>query len=353
MAQIDDILKLATERGASDLHLSPGNAPMVRVDGELVPLTDERLSRDALQLLLLEIADAPARARFEQSRETDFAYELPGVVRVRCSVYEQSRGTAAALRLLPAGIPTFEDLGLPAHLADLVVRPCGLVVVSGAPGSGRSSTLAALVDHLNRTLCCHIVTLEAPIEFRYSNHSSLVEQREVGRHTPSFAQGLRAALHEGADVIAAGEVQGAEALEAALSAAAGRLVLVTLTAPSAARTVGSILDAFAGERRSQAAAALAESLAVVLCHRLLRRADRGGRVLALEVLPCTPAVAALIREQRTAQLDTLLRNGDRDGMRCMDDAVFALVRAGVVAGGDGAAHYPSPGEADEESARAA
>ena len=337
MAQIDDILRLAKERGASDLHLCPNAAPLARVNGEVVPLADERISRDALQLMLFEIAEPSARVRFEQNREVGFAYELPNVVRVRCSLYEQSRGMAGAFRLLPAGIPSLDDLGLAARLGELVTRPCGLVVVSGPAGSGRSSTLAALVDHVNRTLCCHIVTLEEPIEFKHACHSSLVDQREIGRHTPNLARGVRAALHEDADVLALGEPRDAEAMEAVLNAASGRLVLLTLTASGAVHAVDAIIDLFPAERRPRVAAMLAESLVAVLGQRLLPRADRPGRALALELLVGTPAVAALIREQRTAQLDTLMRNSARDGMQCMDDAVLALERTGIVSAGG-----PSP-----------
>lgn len=337
MAQIDDILRLAQARGASDLHLSPNAAPLARVNGEVVPLTDERISRDALQLMLFEIAEPAARARFEQTKELGFAYELPNVVRVRCSLYEQARGMAGAFRLLPAGIPSLDDLGLPTRLGALVSGPRGLLVVSGPAGSGRSSTLAALVDHVNRTRCCHIVTLEDPIEFRHACHSSLVDQREIGRHTPGLARGVRAALHEDADVIAAGEPQDAETMETVLNAASGRLVLLTLTAASAAHAVDAMIAVFPAERRPRVATMLAESLVAVLRQRLLPRADRPGRALALELLLGTPAAAALIREQRTAQLDTLLRNSARDGMQCMDDAVLALERDGIVAAGDAAA----------------
>ena len=348
MAQIDDLLRLAQERGASDLHLSPNAAPMARLSGEVVPLTEERISRDALQLMLFDITDAAARARFEQTKGAGFAYEIPGVVRVRGSLYEQSRGMACAFRLLPAGIPSFDDLGLPRSLADLVSRPYGLVIVSGPAGSGRSSTLAALVDHVNRTFCCHIVTLEDPIEFKHGCHSSLVDQREIGRHTPGLAQGLRAALHEDADVVATCEPQGLEAMEVVLNAASGRLMLVTLTAASAAHAVDAILDVFPAERRARAAKLLSDSLVAVLRQRLLPRADRPGRALALELLPGTPAVATLIREQRTAQLDTLLRNGAGDGMQCMDDAIRALQDSGVVAPGDATAPrgVPGPGHGD-------
>jgi twitching motility protein PilT len=342
MAQIDDILRLAQERGASDLHLCPNAAPMARVNGEVVPLAEERISRDALQLMLFEIAEPATRARFEQTKEAGFAYELANVVRVRCSLYEQSRGMSGAFRLLPAGVPSIAGLGLPRSTGELMTRPRGLVVVCGPVGSGRSSTLAALVDHVNRTRCCHIVTLEDPIEFKHTCHSSLVDQRELGRHTLGLARGVRAALHEDTDIIATGEPPDAEAMEAVLNAASGRLVLVTLTASSAAHAVDAMIDVFPAERRPRVATMLAESLVAVLRQRLLPRADHAGRVLALELLLGTPAAATLIREQRTAQLDTLLRNSARDGMQCMDDAVLALERDGIVAAGSADARTAGP-----------
>jgi twitching motility protein PilT len=348
MAQIDDILKLAQERGASDLHLSPNGPPLARVNGEVVPLAGERISRDALQLMLFEIAEPRVRARFEQAKHAGFAYELPGLLRVRCSIYEQSRGIGGAFRLLPAGIPTFADLGLAESLGTLVIRPCGLVVVCGPSGTGRSCTLAALVGHLNRTLRSHIVTLEDPIEFKHPCHSSLVDQREIGRDTPSLAQGLRAALHADADVIATCEPRDTEEMETLLSAAGGCLVLVTLTASSAPHAVDAVLDLCRPERRGRAAILLADSLVAVLRQRLLPRADGTGRALALELLLNTPAAAALIREQRTAQLDTLLRNGTGDGMRSMDDAIRALEKAGVVATGGTSARDTMRSEADAD-----
>jgi len=357
MAQIDDLIRQARQRGASDLHLCPNAVPMARVDGEVVPLGDQRISRDALHLMLFEIADAAVQARFEQTREAGLAYELAGVARVRGHLYEQARGTAGAFRLLSAGIPSLEGLGLPPRVGELVTRPCGLILVSGPAGSGRSTTLAALVDHVNRTLCCHIVTLEDPIEFKHACHCSLVDQREVGRHTPSLARGLRAALRADADVIAAAEPSGAEALEAILEAAASRLVLATVTAADAASAVEAVLDGAPDEARGRAAGRLAAALVAVMHHRLLRRADRPGRVLALELLLGTPAVAALIREQRTAQLDTLLRNGAKDGMQCMDDAVRALQEAGIVETGGSqvrrGAPRPRAGDAGGDELKAA
>lgn len=331
MPQIDDLLRQAHERGASDLHLSPGATPMVRVNGEVVPLSPERMARDALQLMLLEIAEPDARARLDERGEIAFAYELAGRWRARCTLYQQSRGLAGALRLLPAETPSLAGLGLPEGLGALADRPCGLVLVTGPAGSGRTSTLAALVDHVNRTSCRHVVTLEEPVEFRHPCRRSLVEQREIGRHTPDLVRGLRAALQGDADVVVTGEPHGLEAMDAVLDAAAGRLVLVTLSAAGAAQAVASVLEVFPEERLARAAARLGDSLLAVLCQRLLPRADRAGRVPALERLAATDAVRAAIRERRTAQLDMLLRSTADEGTCAMDAAIAALVRDGVVA----------------------
>jgi twitching motility protein PilT len=333
MAQIDDLLKLARERGASDLHLSPGSPPLARLNGVIVPLAPEPLARDALQLLLLEIADSGARARFEKTSEADFAYELPGVVRARCSLYEQARGIAGALRLLPLEIPGCDELGLPPEAMDLVDRPFGLVILSGPPGSGRTCTEAALVDALNRTECRHIVTLEAPIEFRHTCRKSLVDQREIGRHTPSLAQGFRAALHADADVIAACEPRTTEAIELALEASSGRLVLLTWTATCAARALSGVLAGFPGDARARVAALLAETLAGVLGHRLVPRADGPGRTLALELLVGTPEVAALVREQRIAELDALRDAGSGETLIGDPDADGRIIS--IQLGGNG------------------
>jgi twitching motility protein PilT len=353
MAQIDSYLRQATERGASDLHLSPGAPPMIRRHGTIVPLEGPRLTRDGLQLTLMEIADAATRARFEASKEAVFAYELPGVVRVRCGIYEQSRGLAGSFRLLPAAIPTLEDLGIPRGVGDLALRPLGLLVVCGPGASGRSSTLAALVDHVNHSLCCHVVTVEDPIEFKHASRSALVSQREVGRHVPSLAQGLRTALHGDSDVVMTAEPLEPESLETLLDGAGGRLVLMTLTASSAAHAVESIVDRFPPERRDHAAARLASVLVAVLRQRLVVRADGSGRVLALEVLNNTPAAAELVRAQRVAELDEMLRSG-APGMRPMSAAMHELQQAGLV--GDPAA-APAPtltvAEGDEELREAA
>jgi twitching motility protein PilT len=339
MARIDEILKLVKEQGASDLHLTSGSPPMVRIHGEITPIPYEQLSRDLLQLLLFEMMDPQVRARFDQLKDVDFAYEVPGVVRARCNVYEQARGVAGAFRILPNHILTLEQLGLPAHLATLLDMPRGLIVVTGPPGTGKSSTLAALVDQINRTRCKHILTIEDPIEFRHSNQRSLVTQREVGRHTPSFAQALRGALREDPDVIMVGEMRDPETMSLAITAAAtGQLVFATLHTMSAAQTVDRILDSFQDERQTQVRLMLSESLKAVLAQRLIKRRDGKGRALALEILIGTPAVASLIRDRKTFQLTSIIQTGRREGMQTVDDAVQGLLRAGLIAPEDAAPH---------------
>ena len=259
-----------------------------------------------------------------------------------CNIYEQARGGAGAFRILPSQILTLEQLGLPTHLADLLDMPRGLIVVTGPPGTGKSSTLAALVDQINRTRRKHILTIEDPIEFRHHNRESLVTQREVGRNTPSFAQALRGALREDPDVIMVGEMRDLETMSLAITAAAtGQLVFATLHTMNAAQTVDRILDSFQDDRQTQVRLMLAESLKAVLAQRLLKRGDGHGRALALEILIGTPAAASLIRERKTFQLGSIIQTGRRDGMQTMDDAVIALVRAGAVTPEDAAPHLSS------------
>jgi twitching motility protein PilT len=257
-------------------------------------------------------------------------------------VYEQHRGAAGAFRLLPNQILSIEQLGLPPLVTRLTEMARGLVLVTGPPGTGKSSTLAALVDHINSSRRKHILTIEDPIEYRHGNKQSLVTQREVGRNTPSFAQALRAALREDPDVILVGEMRDPETMQLAITAAAtGQLVFGTLHTMSATQTVDRILDSFEGEKQSQVRLMLAESLRGVLAQRLLRRADGKGRALALELLVSNGAVSALIRERKTFQLGSVIQTGRREGMQTMDESVLALVRSGAVSAEDAAPHLSS------------
>jgi twitching motility protein PilT len=339
MARIDAILKLVKDQGASDLHMTTGAPPMMRINGEITPIPYEALTREVTELLLFEMMEPDVRARFDALRDVDFSYEVPGVVRLRCNIYEQSLGMAGAFRILPNQILSLEQLGLPAQVVRLCELSRGLVVVTGPPGTGKSSTLAAMVDHINRSQRKHILTIEDPIEYRHVNKASLVTQREVGRHTPSFAQALRAALREDPDVILVGEMRDPETMQLAITAAAtGQLVFGTLHTMSAAQTVDRIIDTFEGEKQAQVRLMLAESLKGVLAQRLLRRKDGAGRVLAIEILGGSSAVSSLIREKKTFQLASVMQTGRREGMQSMDDSVIALLRAGAVSPEDAAPH---------------
>jgi twitching motility protein PilT len=342
MARIDAILQLVSEQGASDLHMTTGAPPIVRINGEITPIPYEHITREINEMLLFEMMDDELRARYEKDRDVDFSYEVPGVVRARCNIYEQLRGVSGAFRILPNSVLTLEQLGLPDHVSKMAEQHRGLVLVTGPPGAGKSSTLASMVDHVNRTVRRHILTLEDPIEFRHENIQSLVTQREVGRHTPSFERGLHAALREDPDVILVGELRDPESISLALTAAAtGQLVFGTLHTMSAGQTVDRILDTFEGERQTQVRLMLSECLKGVLAQRLLRRADGRGRVLAIEILVGNSAVASLIREKKTFQLPSVIQTGKREGMQTMDESVTGLLRAGVIAADEAALHLSS------------
>ena len=335
MAQIDAFFKMLKETGASDLHLSSGSQPLVRLAGRLERIKYKVLEEQELATLLYEIAPQRLIAAFEETGDLDFAYAAPGIGRFRANYFRQERGLAAAFRAIPEAVPSLGDLGLPDILAELALRPKGLVLVTGPTGSGKSTTLAAMLRHANENRRDHIITIEDPIEYVHSPSGCLINQREVGRDTRSFAAALRGALREDPDIILVGEMRDLETIELALEAAeTGHLVLSTLHTASAAKTIDRIIDVFPGDRQAQIRSALSESLSAVLSQTLLRRADGPGRVVALELLLATTAVRNLIRENKIFQIPSVMETGKAHGMRTLDDALLELVTAGRIAPAD-------------------
>jgi twitching motility protein PilT len=331
VARIDVLLKGVKEQGASDLHVTAGSPPVVRVHGEIRPIEFQELTPDQCRRLLYELMTEEQVARFEQSGDIDFSYEIPGEMRVRANVFEQHRGIAGCFRLLPSQIYSIEQLELPKELLRFTEFQKGLVVVTGPPGSGKSSTLAALIDYINANQRKHIITIEDPIEFVHTNKRSLVNQREVGRHTKGFADALRAALREDPDIILVGEMRDRETIALALTAAeVGQLVFGTLHTASAAQTVNRIIDVFPADEQEQVRTMLGDSLRGVIAQRLLRRSDREGRIAAVEMLFVTPAVSAMVRDKKTAQILSAMQVGKRDGMQLFEEAVVALLRDGKI-----------------------
>ncbi|MCW3480900.1 type IV pilus twitching motility protein PilT [Neisseriaceae bacterium JH1-16] len=326
-----ELLALCMQYRASDLHLSAGLPPMLRIDGELQQLAWPSLGADTLHGGIATVLDATQRRRFESMPEGDFAVSLTGIGRFRANVFRQQRGLAAAFRPIPARVPTLAELDAPAILADIAALPHGLVLVSGPTGSGKSTTLAALLDHINSHRGSHILTIEDPIEFVHESRRSLINQRELGRETHSLDEALKSALRADPDVIMVGELRDAATLRLALSAAeTGHLVLGTLHSGSAARAVDRIIDLFATTEKDWVRTMLADSLRAVIAQVLLKRHDGEGRVAAHEVLLGTGAVRNLIRENRLAQLVSVQQSGQQQGMQTLDQSLLQLLRRGRV-----------------------
>lgn len=323
MAKIDAFLKLMVDTQASDLHLSAGNPPLLRIHGELQRVKYKILEDDELREMLYEIASEEIIKRFEEEGEVDWGYEIPGLARFRVNYYRQRRGVAAAFRLIPNKIKTVEELGLPTILNRLALLPRGLVLVTGPTGSGKSTTLAAIIDYANRMRYDHIITIEDPIEFVHESKNCLVNQRELGSHTKSFASALRAALREDPDIIMVGEMRDLETISLVLEAAlTGHLVFSTLHTIGAAQTISRIVDAFPPEERDQIRVSLAESLRAVISQTMFKRIDRPGRIVALEIMIATPAIRNLIRENKIHQIPSMIQMGKKYGMMSLDDCIL-------------------------------
>jgi twitching motility protein PilT len=330
---IDGLFRAMQALGASDLHLAVGTAPVVRKDGRMQPLSAgaEALSADAVMSLLLPILPEQNKREFRERHDTDFAYDLPGTARFRGNAFMDRRGPGAVFRIIPDNILTAEQLGLSQHILNLCQLTKGLVLVTGPTGSGKSTTLCAMVDHINRTREDHIITIEDPIEFVHCNKKCLINQREVRTHTSSFKDALRAALREDPDIILVGELRDLETIAIAIETAeTGHLVFGTLHTSTAASTVDRVIDQFPADRQAQIRVMLSESLKGVIAQTLCRKVG-GGRVAALEVLIATGAISNLIREGKTFQIPSMMQVGRGVGMVTLNDALMDLVTKKLVA----------------------
>ena len=331
MAVIDQYFQHLVAAGASDLHLSEGQPPKIRAHGAISPIANEDLEHATLDHMLREICEEDAYERFLEKGDLDFAYEMDVESRFRCNYFKQKNGLGAVFRLIPTKIKTLQDLNVPDTIERFGDMRSGLVLVTGPTGSGKSTTLAALIDYVNRNYARHIITVEEPIEFVHNNKKSTISQREVPIHTPSFADGLRASLREDADIVLVGEMRDLETISLALTAAeTGLLVFGTLHTNNARKTVDRLVDVFPSDQQSQVRTMLAGSLRGVVAQLLLRRDDIDGRVAVNEILVSTPAVGSVIREGSTQKLHDIITGGKEHGMQFMDDAIWEKMVSGQV-----------------------
>ena len=328
---ISELLLFAQKQGASDLHLSSGEPPRIRVHGEMLPVKVPPLDKKEVHAMIYDILNDRQRKIFEETHDIDFSMELGNIARFRVNVFVQHRGDAAVFRTIPSEVLSFDKLGLPATMRALANLEKGIVLVTGPTGSGKSTTLAAIIDLINEERHGHILTIEDPIEFVHKSKNCLISQREVGPHTHSFANALRGALREDPDIILVGEMRDLETISLALTAAeTGHLVFGTLHTSSAPKTVDRIVDVFPAGEQAQIRAMFAESCRAVISQALLRKKDLKGRVAALEIMIGTPAVRNLIREGKVAQLPSALQTGQKWGMQTLDQHLKDLVLKGIV-----------------------
>jgi twitching motility protein PilT len=331
MAQIDAFFKMMHELGASDLHLSSGSQPIIRLHGEMQRIKYKLLEHEDLKKMLYEITPENKIKTFEESGDVDFSYEVTHLARYRANFFMQKRGIGAVFREIPQKILTLDELGLPSVLKNLALLPKGLVLVTGPTGSGKSTTLAAIVDYVNKLRKDHILTIEDPIEFVHEPQNCLINQREVGRDTMSFSAALRGALREDPDIILVGEMRDLETIQLALEAAeTGHLVFATLHTISASKTIDRIIEVFPGDLQGQIRSGLADSLRAIIAQNLFKRIDKPGRVAGIEILIATPAVRNLIRENKIFQINSVIETGRKFGMQSIDDAIMKLLTAGVI-----------------------
>ncbi|MBU0914135.1 MAG: type IV pilus twitching motility protein PilT [Gammaproteobacteria bacterium] len=327
---ITELLAFSVQHKASDLHLSAGVPPLIRVDGDVRRLNIPALDHKAVHSLVYDIMNDRQRKEYEEKLESDFSFEVPGLARFRVNAFVQNRGAAAVFRTIPSDVLSLEDLNAPDVFRSISDNPRGLVLVTGPTGSGKSTTLAAMIDYINTTKNHHILTIEDPIEFVHQNKLSLINQREVHRDTHSFSNALRSALREDPDVILVGELRDLETIRLAMTAAeTGHLVFGTLHTTSAPKTIDRIIDVFPGEEKAMVRSMLSESLRAVISQTLLKK-NGGGRVAAHEIMLGVPAIRNLIREDKIAQMYSVIQTGASHGMQTMDQCLINLVNRGTI-----------------------
>jgi twitching motility protein PilT len=328
---VDDLLRMVVERGASDLHLAVGIPPVLRIDGKLYPTSFNLLTGQESQRLVYDILTDEQIQRFESALELDFSYSLGKVSRFRVNCYKDKNTVATAFRVIPAKIPTIRELGLPILLEELTRKPRGLILVTGPTGSGKSTTLAAMINQINMESSRHIITIEDPIEYLHQHRMSIINQREVGLDTKTFNNALRAALREDPDVILVGEMRDLETISTAITCAeTGHLVLATLHTNNAPQTIDRVVDVFPPGQQEQIRFMLSNNLEAVLCQQLLPRAGVPGRVCAMEVMIATSAIRNLIRESKAHQITSSMQTSAAQGMQTMDQALKDLYSRGII-----------------------
>ncbi len=327
---ITELLAFGVKNNASDLHLSAGMPPMIRVDGDMRRIDMPALEHKEVHALVYDIMNDKQRKNYEEFYETDFSFEVPNLARFRVNVFNQNRGAGAVLRTIPSKVLSLEELNCPSIFKDIAENPRGIILVTGPTGSGKSTTLAAMIDYINLNRGEHIITIEDPIEFVHVSKKSLVNQREVFRDTLSFSAALRSALREDPDVILVGEMRDLETIRLALTAAeTGHLVFGTLHTTSAAKTIDRVVDVFPGEEKEMVRAMLSESLRSVVSQTLLKK-NNGGRIAAHEIMICTPAIRNLIREAKVAQMYSAIQTGRAVGMQTLDQCLQEYVQKGFI-----------------------
>ncbi|MDD2701729.1 MAG: type IV pilus twitching motility protein PilT [Sideroxydans sp.] len=332
---ITELLAFGVKNKASDLHLSAGLPPMIRVHGDMRRINLPPMDHKEVHAMMYDIMNDGQRKHYEENKEVDFSFEVPNLARFRVNAFIQNRGAGAVMRTIPSKILTLEDLNAPPIFKSIAENPRGMVLVTGPTGSGKSTTLAAMVNHINENDMGHILTVEDPIEFVHESKKCLVNQREVGPHTLSFNNALRSALREDPDVILVGEMRDLETIRLAMSAAeTGHLVFGTLHTSSAAKTIDRIIDVFPADEKEMVRAMLSESLRAVISQTLLKTKDGAGRAAAHEIMICTPAIRNLIREAKVPQMYSAIQTGGNLGMQTLDQCLTDLVKRGVVASGE-------------------